>query len=184
MFKCDRKNISSIPVVNTVESLDHGQSRAHENNASVKEKNFSYSFRPIYYVSRVFGLIPFSLIHDSNGELLMPKVRFLDGFWSIILLCTYILNIISCFHHVNFEKFVFVLRLGNYLLLIACFVFQILVMGTNMCNRFRFVEILKGITIFDKKVSSCIIETSELNETISSKWLIYYNTCWKTFGWF
>lgn len=51
---------------------------------SPKDFNFAYGFRPIYYSSRIFGLMPFTFVYNSKGKIDGSKVELVDILWLII----------------------------------------------------------------------------------------------------
>lgn len=57
---------------------------------------FSYGFQPIYYFSRVIGLMPYSLVYNSNGEIQEHRIYIRDGLWlatSIFVYSSVILHV-------------------------------------------------------------------------------------------
>lgn len=119
-----------------------------------KNLNFADSFRPIYYFSRVFGLMPYSIIYDSNGDVQEPKVRTLDVLWFVISMCIYILMAVILYQEMNISNLntsVYILLLGEFVLLMLTLIFGAQVIGMDMCNRFRIIDILKKINTFDKE---------------------------------
>lgn len=118
--------------------------------------NFDHAFRPIYYMSRVFGLMPFTIHYDSNGIPQKLIVRHID--WIIFL----IFIIISL--TITYDGFQAMDALDNYNLpFIHTFYgkfYQLVIMISsatiivlNMYNRYRFMFILTNFTTFDKNVS-------------------------------
>lgn len=129
------------------------------NEKSVKsELNFAYSFRPIYYFSRVFGLMPFSVKYDSNGQPQMPRVGILDSLWFVTTICVYLSMAYISYQQMtlpqdpNAPK---VLVFSEYLLQILGLVYGALIIGMDLCNRFKLVDVLKQLTTFDKEASEC-----------------------------
>lgn len=49
-----------------------------------KETDFVKSIRPIYYFSRVFGFLPFSIEFDSKGEVQNARISAFDFLWFVI----------------------------------------------------------------------------------------------------
>lgn len=46
-----------------------------------KEYDFAHCFRPIYYCSRIFGFMPFSIVYDSSAAIHKPSPRAFDLLW-------------------------------------------------------------------------------------------------------
>lgn len=118
------------------------------NQAQEEKFNFAYSFRPVYYISRLFGLMSFSIIYDENGEVQKCAVTKFDAIWFVISLSMYFLMGFLLQHYaISTAAF----AMGNIFGLLN-FVFSFFAIVINMCNRCKVIEILKNITIFDEEV--------------------------------
>lgn len=121
-----------------------------------KDSNFAYVFRPVHYTSRIVGLLPFSFVYESNGEIKDSKIRIFDWFWFIMCISVYTLIIYSGLAHINLSKGpldnTFIVYLGSDLNVITCFCSTVINIVYQMCNRSKLVEILKSFTMFDKEV--------------------------------
>lgn len=146
--KTDDCALTAIKMVQP--SPNNSNSKTNDNEAQVRTLNFMQSFRPVYYVSRVFGLKPFSIIYDSNGAVQQSKITKFDGLWFVISMCIYVMMAFSVEESTD-GKFIFLL--GNVFTIfgLACSVLTIIF---DMYNRSRFIDILKNISIFDKEVSN------------------------------
>lgn len=51
---------------------------------SLKKENFEYCFRPIYYFSRAYGQIPFTITYYKNGAIDGVKIYKRDYIWVAI----------------------------------------------------------------------------------------------------
>lgn len=123
--------------------------------AKVKNFDFAYCFRPVYYFSRIFGFMPFTIVYNSNGAIQGPKIRVFDILWFILSIFLYILSTFMPFRHINYPiNTSFVLIVGDFLLLKLSLIFSILNVVMDMCNRFKLVDILKNVNSFDEKVSN------------------------------
>lgn len=134
--------------------------------SSIKKTMFA-GYRPIFCNSRIFGLTPFSIICNSNGEVQSCKVKVFDCVWLVVSICVYVLlvifnyylfiSVISFIHHQSNNQYrqttFLVLNVGNSILVLLNFVFYILFCIINMCNRDKFLNILKMFEHFDKQVS-------------------------------
>lgn len=131
--------------------------RNNETNKSEDQKksfNFMDTFKPVYFVSRLLGLEPFSIIYDSNGDAQRPKITIFDGIWFVFSMGVYVMMAysaegIEC-RKESVERFTYILA---YIFTIVGLTCSILTIAIDMCNRFKFVEILRKISIFDKEVS-------------------------------
>lgn len=134
------KNIVRVPVVNQ--------------QVSWQKHDFVYCFRPIYIVSRVFGLLPFSLTFHSNGEVQKPNVSKLDIVWFGISL-SFLLNAISmsiAIQKSSGKKGSLISILGDMWMLFAGLINGVLTIVLDMYNRHKFVDIIKKINTFDREV--------------------------------
>lgn len=115
--------------------------------------DFLYCFRPIYYFSRIFGSMPFSIIHDSNGDVKKSRITIFDGFWFVISICIYSAAVFLIFDSKIMDQAspTFVTILGNTFIMMNI-THGVLSVPIEMCNRFKFIEIVKNFVIFDKDV--------------------------------
>lgn len=118
--------------------------------------NFAYSFRPIYYFSRIFGFAPFTIMHDSNGTIQVPKIRAFDIVWLILSIFAQVLSPILFFrnekysiHHISLT----ILIRSDIIIIAVRTIFIILAIILEMSKRYKMVEILKKIIDFDEDVS-------------------------------
>lgn len=118
---------------------------------------FLYGFRPIYYFSRAFGMLPFSIVSNSSGELEGPRVSKFDGAWCMISMCIYASLVYSIIYGMeipqNSSISATILLFGDNFLLIANFIFGILMIGVDMSNRYKFVNLMKKLVLFDNQVT-------------------------------
>lgn len=130
---------------------------------SHQSKNITFfdGYRPIHYFSRVFGLMPFSIVYDSDGKAQRPKIYKRDFLWLMILIFVY-----STILYINSQNIKLVddpnlnssiLVLGDKLLNVLILICGILFMGINMCNRFKLVNILNNFATFDEEVNQFIL---------------------------
>lgn len=60
-----------------------------ENDVVEEEFCFHYAFKPLYVVSRLIGLMPFSIVRGANGNILACKVTVFDFIWFFITIIWY-----------------------------------------------------------------------------------------------
>lgn len=121
-----------------------------------KKLHFTYSFLPIYYFSRILGLIPYSFICDSEGELQAPRINLIDGIWFLLSICIYLLAAFTNYQTIALPKEMKIasaLYFGHYALLILGLVISAISIAMDMWNRNKLVAILKAFNEFDKEVS-------------------------------
>lgn len=123
----------------------------------VRKTNFAYAFRPIYLVSRAFGLLPFSIVYHPNGDILNVRVSRLDGIWFGISLCLYLFGIYSSLlyisHSPNLKLNARILNIAYGSSYVLGFIFGFLSVILDMRNRFQLIGIIKKFIIFDKEAS-------------------------------
>lgn len=140
-----------------VKSAVKNEENSVETGKQMEKINFSYSFRPIYYFSRVFGLMPFSITYDSNGEAQRPQIGIFDGIWFVFSMLIYS----SSVYFIALKLMIrtsatFVVIVGNTFLLMSI-IYGVGAVAMDMCfNRFKFTEIVKSFTVFDKQVNLTI----------------------------
>lgn len=118
--------------------------------------NFEYAVRPIYYFSRLFGLLSFSVVRNSIGEIHKPRVRIIDGLFFVIAICWYLALAYASSGNVTImlenPRVSFILVFGDHLLLASGLIFGALCITMDMFNCTRLVEMLKKFNIFDRNV--------------------------------
>lgn len=139
----------------------HCRPRAALKKTNSKKIDFAYSFRPIYYISRFYGLMPFTITYNSRGTIHGPKVKMFDILWFIVSI---IINLIYAFkiskdtlYLQDPKKISNILIGGDYFLEVFSIIFIILLIGMNMCIRSKLVDIVKKINTFDEEVSQFIV---------------------------
>lgn len=145
----NKKSKCSSSVIKMVQPSLYNRNKTSENEAQVRTFNFMDSFRPVYYFSRIFGLMPFSIIcDDTNGEVQQSKITKFDGLWFVISLC--FPSLMGYFVQASIKpQLIFLL---DYVFEISAFIYWILSIVVNMFYRSRFINILKKITTFDEEV--------------------------------
>lgn len=179
MDKINRKTASTISAIKMVRPWPADRSKALEKSDHSRELNFVYSFRPIYYYSRLLGLMPFSIIYDSNKEPQKPKVRVSDGLWFVVSICFYCMMAIVSYearkHSRNSSKgSSYVLILGDSFHLISGLLIGALTIAMDMCNRHKLVGILRKFTAFDREAS--LFRLSQLLIFLQSCCIFLQNT--------
>lgn len=118
--------------------------------------DFAYSFRPIYYFSRVYGLMPFTITYNARGSINGLEIRLFDLLWfmAILVLNVTITLMISkdSLYLQDLKVLSNILNGGEYFLEIYCMIFNLLLIGMDMWMRTKLIEILRGITTFDDEV--------------------------------
>lgn len=139
-----------------VEFADDNRSRASSNAADSLELNFGHSFKPIYYFSRIFGFMPFTIAYDSNGKVQTARIKTMDILWFMITVGLYLssaLYFVVFAKQQTFPVKSIILMNCTRLTYMLRKLFNIVCIGMDIYNRFRFIEILKKINAFDEKAS-------------------------------
>lgn len=151
MITLTRKYTKIVLVNNLIESS------MTVNSKESKTMNFGSVFRPLYHLSRVWGLAPFSIASNPNGELQNPKIGFSDGVW---LLTTILIYLSFASYSLNaFQTARKTLNRGTWILILCArilalfaFVYGILTIIISLCNRFKLINIVKMFARFDEEV--------------------------------
>lgn len=153
-----RSNNNNVANVSAIKALQY-----HSNQKVVQEKlrvdhlNFLHSFSPVYYYSRIFGLMPFSIDCDTGQGIQKPQVNIFDGIWFLVSILIYLLMAFISYNGMKLPQdsntASFILILGDYVLLILGLIYSALIIIFDMYNRFKLIEILNKFITFDKEVS-------------------------------
>lgn len=119
--------------------------------------NFMYSFRPIYFYSRVCGFMPFTITYKSCGAIDGLRIKKFDTLWfgvSIVINVTlaYMISMDTEYLHETKNGSI-ILMGGDYLLQISSMIFDAVFIFADLCIRHKFVDILRKINIFDEQVT-------------------------------
>lgn len=121
-----------------------------------KDLDFFYSLRPLYYISRLFGLLPFSIVRDSNDIIQNARVNPFDLIWFLFAICIYLLMAWICYQSVELrqDRLSYTMVIGDGVILTLSLINCAKAIIMDMFNRFRFIEILKMFTFFDDEVDT------------------------------
>lgn len=123
--------------------------------SSSRPKNFYYSIRPMVILSRCFGLHPFSFVTNVYGEVHRTKIKFLDSIWFIVVIVMYSSFALLISTHINLAseyKTVYVLMLGEQLLIVCGLVMCVVSVIMDMVNRNRILRNAQRFQAFDMEV--------------------------------
>lgn len=111
---------------------------------------------PIHVVSRIFGLVPFTIARAPNGEVEGARVHKCDLLWFVAAIIIYIFLAYSYIDtneiHCNSNQS-YILTVGDNVLISLGLVIAAAVIVMDMYNRSRIIEIPKQFINFDKRVS-------------------------------
>lgn len=116
-----------------------------------------HSFRPIYYFNRVYGFLPFTIIYNSRGTVHGHAVETHDILWlgisiTINLMLAFLISKDTEFLQDSKDGSIILVG-GDYLAHIFTMIFDTILIGTDLCIRYKLVNVLKKINNFDEKVS-------------------------------
>lgn len=140
-----------------IQVLQNHVDKSKERQVRLKE-TMCTGFQPIFRICRVFGLLPFSIVRNLNGEIQSCKVRKVDCVWFVISICVCLALVTFNYHmlclNVNQHQrnATIVLIMGHYLLQLFTVICSALFFIINMYNRQKFVDILRNFEHFDKEV--------------------------------
>lgn len=152
MIESNRKKMFTISNKSNISTHSIVLNEVCSNNV-----NFAYSFRPIYFFSRAFGLLPFSLIFDSKGDIERARVSVFDGLWFKVSVSLYLLMAFICYQNIELsqdQKASPILIVGDASFLIFGLIYDAVSIVFDMINRNKLVDILKMLTAFDNEVKS------------------------------
>lgn len=156
MGKCNNNSISDVSIIKTTQYPT--TQKVTQEKLRAENVNFEYSFRPIYYISRFFGLMPFSIVFDPIRGIQKPHVNIFDGIWFFVSILIYISMAFISYNDIKLSKdsntASFILMLGDSVLLILGLIYSALIIIFDMRNRFKLIEILNKFIKFDKEVGS------------------------------
>lgn len=149
MFTLNQKYSKTVLVDNLIE-----YSLAFEKK-DTKVMDFGLLFRPIYYLSRIWGLAPFSIITHSNRAIKKTKIRLRDV---LFFLFSIVINL--SFSFISYKRYKLLekpdtLELCIYLFEIFSFAYGTLLAIMNVCCRTLWIDMLKMFNRFDRKVCQC-----------------------------
>lgn len=155
--KLNRIRIIMISIMNTLywRKPDNKLPKSVEQSDRPVKLNFEYCLRPIYFISRASGLLPFSIARDSNGTICAPRINTFDFLFFIVSISWYLFLTFASFRDIQFWPSLnksHVLTVSNYSLLIMGLIFGALTITMDISNRTRLVDILKKFIIFDQNV--------------------------------
>lgn len=121
------------------------------NRLRMKRLNFYYSIRPAFVMSRLFGLLPFKINLDSNGNVKSVTANMQ------IFVVTLVLNLAMAYAiqysprtKIGFSNSIMYVQ--DRLFCNAVFVLFLLSITLDVINRKRLVKIIRGFIAFDKNV--------------------------------
>lgn len=123
-------------------------------NVTKKTLTFYHSIQPVYIISRIFGLLPFTVLYNSNGYMHKAKVRLLDLIWFVFMI---IVNFGLTYKMVTkvqrmIDGDTSILFASGRLIILLNFVKVAVASILDMLNRNRLVKMLKDFLKFDKSV--------------------------------
>lgn len=121
-----------------------------------RKNDFARSFRIVYIVSRVFGLMPFTVAYNMNGEIEKPTFTKPDVLWFLISICVYSFGIFTQLQFMfpsDLEHYTSPLVvLSDSVIIMLGLILAFLAIFSDMCHRSKLVDIAKRFITFDKKV--------------------------------
>lgn len=154
-----RPNNSYTANVSALKALQNpSNQKPTQDKLRTENINFLHSFGPVYYYSRLFGLMPFTIDCDASHGIPKPHIDIFDGIWFLLSILIYITMAIIAYNDMKLpqdsDTASFILILGDYVLLILGLIYSALIIIFDMYNRFRLIEILNKFITFDRDVSS------------------------------
>lgn len=157
MITLSRKHSKIILVDNLIEPS------VTSKKDGTKSMNFGSVFRPFYYLSRIWGLTPYSITENSNGDVRKPKIYIHDSLWFMISICLYSLFFESSLIKFkiskdHLKKETWILILFARLMELFTYAYGISTIILNVCNRFKLIDMIKMYVCFDREVTCAVNE--------------------------
>lgn len=156
MIEINSESSATIAVPNVTQRSIYDRNKIITNKNRTDNVNFAYSFRPIYFYSRILGLMPFSISYNENGRVQKAKIGVFDGVWFVISICTYLSLAFTCFHRMKVQleaNVPFILFFGEQIHLALGLAFGALAITIHMYNRSKMIDILRIFSVFDEEAS-------------------------------
>lgn len=125
-------------------------------NHTGKPLDFYDSVKPVLIISRVFGLLPFTLHRNTQGFIQKSKIYVFDVFWLILtiivnltLAIVYLPSIYETIDNTIDKSILFASGKIVFLFSLLKVVVEVLL---DLLNRNRFVKIVKDFVKFDESV--------------------------------
>lgn len=151
-----------------IQTLQDHLKKSNDKQVRLKE-TMSAGFRPLFCFSRITGLMPFSVVCNSNGEVQSCKVKVVDVVWFTISICVCISLAILNYNQIHssidhqYQIAMIVLNVGiSIISLLAC-TFFVLFYVINMSNRNKFLGSQENFERFDNEVNPDILYKSISN---------------------
>lgn len=160
MDQLNKKSLSVSSSVRIVRPTVNQPKILGKNENRSQPQNYVNSFRPIYYFSRVAGLMPFSIVWNPKEEYYMTQVRIIDGFWFTLIACVNLL-VIYFVHQKNhsaltqYLPYLFTLVGTTNRIISQIFGAALIVM--DMFNRSKMIDILNMFNLIDKEVGNTLV---------------------------
>lgn len=111
--------------------------------------------KPVYFGAKTAFLLPFTLIYTTSGDLKSCELRRIDKITYVLsILLSIILTVLNClsFDIVDDAR-ANIMLVGRRIVLLCALSLTIVYFTFDLLNRYRFVNIVKTISGFDKKVT-------------------------------
>lgn len=145
-----------------ISKMDTFRSKSSTLNLLNQDKNrsikisFVQSLSPFYYLFRIFGLLSFSIVFDSNGDVRKAKLKIFDLLWLLFTICVYLY--LGYFHYSKSEGIKLtdlgtILLVGDRTYIFFELIYGVIFVIMDLYNRQKIVGILKKISYFDSQVN-------------------------------
>lgn len=155
-----RKNTPVRPVIKMVQSKVDDRIESLRKQDQIRKLNFAFSFQPIHYISRVYGLMPFSFTYDSDGDLYGVKIWPLDYLWFVVSICLYTLLTLVPYKYLAVKQdpnIPFVLIFTDHMLLMLGLISGAFIISFDIYNRCKFVDVINHFNVFDKEARVILV---------------------------
>lgn len=156
MVQSKGKSISVISTLATGSASNINLPGMSQRKMQPRKYNLTNCFVIIYLFSRAIGLLPFSVVRDSNGRVQRAKVSLLDFIWFAISIGLNLFMAFYCYQTTEVPQDPnesVILIIGDNMLLIVGLLLGAFSILIDMFNRGRLVNIVKRFSAFDDEVN-------------------------------
>lgn len=118
--------------------------------------NFSYTFRQLYCLLRIFGVIPFSVKRNESGDVIGYHVGIFNF---VLIILSLLINILSTYYSISMwsdsvsSEIIKLAIIYNIMFLVFRQSSRSIDAIWNLCYRKRFIRLLQNFDKFDREVS-------------------------------
>lgn len=140
----------------------------HSNRPSNSANGFVKGLKPIRFILRALGFLPYSIKYNSSGDVIGSEIKIVDFIWFFMsIMCYLLLALIYYFaFDVSMLNYSYALAMGNYVGLMFALISNVIFIALDMFNRNGMITIIMEICNFDKEVIWTLFNLKLLNRLL------------------